>query len=466
MLDPRGKPHTQCTRRHLVTVVLLAMVAGCGGEDATQPESQTTQPQQSSAPAGAQSDVNSAQRFARGVQKLAVRQATEDQARQRAEEESELQPIEISLPSADAVYPDPALELSATEYHEDSDSLKRQDWYKKYNGKTVEIRGNIYTYRSTDQAYNSGLVMLLRADPESEFEPVEVELHQDYPWVQYPPGGTVTVRGKAEPSDEISEGLVVAYEPADPLPEFTAQEFSRRAAEDSRGLAVELVDRLLLMKGTVTRFDDQFDENGIIYLGAEGKDLVALWTLRSESATSSNYEHRRMRHWKPGDEVVLIGSYLFRSSLYRDSEFPVIDEILPVSPLPDDPALPKKRVLEDDVFLVFSADLFAEWALKNPRKLNWLKDYHFPADRLSALTISSSMEVTGEVVSAKPNENEERDLDVLLKNSSGVTIRCVHQRVAGPIPDIKPGMSVTARGALLLDLDKNEAEISGVVRPN
>ena len=233
-----------------------------------------------------------------------------------------------------------------------------------------------------------------------------IDLKQDRPRLKWPPGSTVTVRGKvggfasAMLRSWIIEGEAVPPENVD------LAAVAAKFKADPDGLAKENSGKTFRLKGKVTSTEDKGDSKIVVLLG----DAAAPVPAQIE-----NYEMIAAAGWKAGDEVELLASYYSLGS----SDRPTYDNVRVVSPLPEYPQWPervtRKTEYSEGKYLPFTPDLLGEWLMKCPRVLEW---------QLTDTDESSEMELVGKVESLDKVQvalGEERQ--ALLKNSAGAKIR-------------------------------------------
>jgi hypothetical protein len=301
-------------------------------------------------------------------------------------------------------------------------SADRKETDKKYEGKVAEVQGRILSYFSAKDSVS------VKLDVGEEGNGLDVDLRQDRPWLKWPPGSTVTVRGKVGGfAVAMSRGWIMEGEAATPENVDLAAVAAKFKA-DPDGLAKENRGKTFRLKGKVVSTEDKGDSKIVVLLGDAAAPVAA---------QIENYEMIAAGGWKAGDEVELLASYYSLGSNDR----PTYNNVLVVSPLPEYPQWPEKVTRKTEYsegkYLPFTADLLGEWLMRSPRILEW---------QLTDTNESSELEVVGKVESIEKDPaatGEERQ--ALLKNASGAKIR-----VALEEPDklkVAAGDTLVVRGA-------------------
>ncbi|MFO0883518.1 MAG: hypothetical protein U0894_04915 [Pirellulales bacterium] len=253
------------------------------------------------------------------------------------------------------VYPSADLKLEAPALFAEVEA-DRKEASNKYDGKIVEVNGQVKGYFS----YKDSVSVSIEVGHETKS--LNVSLKQDRPWLKYPPGSTVTVRGKvggfgtAMYYAQIVDGQPVVLEPTD-----LAKVASQYQA-DADALGKEASSKAFRLKGKVVSAKPKNDSQLVVLLG----DAAAPVELQIE-----NYEMTFASSWKAGDEVECLGTY----NQFYSSDRPTYTEVLVVSPLPEYPQWPEKVTRTTEFsqgdYLPFTADLLGEWVMQAPRVLEW-----------------------------------------------------------------------------------------------
>jgi hypothetical protein len=334
-------------------------------------------------------------------------------------------------PSGAEVYPNADFSVTADEFFSEH-AASEEAWEQKYQGKVVEVIGQLRTiHSSAGNIISSGITATL----ETESDVFLVSLRQDRPWLAHPPGLTVAIRGR------IREGLgllgaayIVGSQPGPPIPEMTPEELQARFTADKEALEAELDGKYVRIKGTLSGRATA-DDDETLTLGQDGSGQIEVQL--------SGYDGRSVRHWQTGDEVVVLGRY----DAFASSDLPVFENALPVSPLANYPPLPPRETREIDGAQVplrsFSAELLGRWMDENQRAFLLALD---------ADPSGTKLEVRGEVQSVEKAEALFGDeVEVRLKDSFGGRTAFNLDKAEAEQLGVTPGVSLTVRGAPMAD---------------
>jgi hypothetical protein len=322
-------------------------------------------------------------------------------------------------PAALDVYPTADFTVTADEFFAEHEA-DEEAWKRKYEGKVVEVRGKLDSFNNTFYNYN---LLFFRTR-------FAASVRQDRPWLDHPPGSTIVLRGKI-PTDGglLGAAYIVESEPGPPIPEVTPQQLHERFTADQDAFDEEFERKYVVVKGTLLdRQPGEFEETWS--LGANGQGMIDLEV--------DNFVARGLHHWQPGDDIVVLGRY--RS--FGSDERPLLQDVLPVSPLLDYPPLPALQQREIDGAQVpvrtFTAVLLGRWIDEYQRALILTFDSDPP---------DSQLEVQGEVLSVEKAEaflGEE--VEVRLQDGYGGLLRFNLDKPMADKLGVKPGASMTVRG--------------------
>lgn len=313
---------------------------------------------------------------------------------------SKVETISFVEPKASEVYPkaDETVELQEffAAMKADASATKA-----KYADKIIEVQGKVTHYSSGDD--HISLVIMLGEGMENRF--AAGLIHQQ-PWIDYPPGSEVIVRGKAGGFLEsmnscgIVDGTKAVLEEESPADIRAA--WDADTTRTKHEFAKQWSRKFVRIKGKVAAVKEM--ENNVIVTLGDGDGVDLKFEL---------YEARRARLWKVGDDVEVIARY----NLLYSSDRLTFDSVLPVSPVAELPPFP--GVVERDgksgkaQVRPFSADLMGRWAAEAPRE--------FAVIRASQPDVD--FEVTGAIASAERVQKALREeTEFKLKNTSNGVI--------------------------------------------